>query len=97
MDYKSIAEKIIELKNADFILREKLLKSGKLSEGYDEEMKELHDKNAKILNDIIDTIGYPTIDKVGREARSSIFGNTTCNRTTRTNEKRCITTENRGK
>lgn len=73
MDYKSIAEKIIELKNADFILREKLLKSGKLSEGYDEEMKELHDKNAKILNDIIDTIGYPTIDKVGREASEAAY------------------------
>ena len=73
MDYKSIEEKIIELKNADFILREKLLKSGKLSEGYDEEMKELHDKNAKILNDIIDTIGYPTIDKVGREASEAAY------------------------
>lgn len=68
MVYKSIAEKIIELRNTDFALREKLAKSGELSEGYNEEMKELHNKNANILNDIIDAIGYPTFDKVGKEA-----------------------------
>lgn len=71
MDYKSIAEKIIELKNSDLTLRDKLLQSGQLSEGYNEEMKELHNKNAKILNDIIDKIGYPTIDKVGKEANEA--------------------------
>jgi len=73
MDYKSIAEKIIELKNADLTLREKLVQSGKLNEGYNEEMKELHNKNAKILNNIIDTIGYPTIDKVGKEASEATW------------------------
>jgi len=71
MDYKSIAEKIIDLKNADLALRDKLVQSGQLSEGYNKEMKELHNKNAKILNDIIDTIGYPTIDKVGKEANEA--------------------------
>lgn len=68
MDYKNIAEIIIDLKNADLALRGKLVNSGQLSEGYNDEMKELHNKNAKILNDVIDTIGYPTIDKVGKEA-----------------------------
>ena len=68
MDYEHIAKKIIDLKNADLALREKLVQSGQLSEGYNEKMKALHNKNAKILNDIIDTIGYPTIDKVGNEA-----------------------------
>jgi len=73
MDYKSIAEKIIDLKNADLALRNKLVQSGQLSEGYNEEMKELHNRNAKILSDIIDTIGYPTIDKVGKEANEAAW------------------------
>lgn len=73
MDYKSIAEKIIELKNADLALRDKLVQNGELSKGYNEEMKELHNKNAKTLNDIIDTIGYPTIDKVGEAANEAAW------------------------
>jgi len=73
MDNKSIAEKIIELKNADLTLRDKFVQSGKLSEGYNEQMKELHNENAKILNDIIDAFGYPTIDKVGKEANEAAW------------------------
>lgn len=73
MDYKSIAENIIDLKNADFSFREKLVQSGQLSSGYGEEMKNLHNRNAKILSDIIDTIGYPTIDKVGKEANEAAW------------------------
>lgn len=73
MDYKSIAAKIIKLKDADLTLREKLVQRGQLSEGYDKEMNELHNKNAKVLNDIIDAIGYPTIDKVGKEANEATW------------------------
>jgi hypothetical protein len=73
MDYKSIAAKIIELKNSDLALRDKLIQSGKLSEGYNEEMKDLHNINAKTLNEIIDTIGYPTTDKVGKEASEAAW------------------------
>ena len=51
MDYKRIAENIIDLKNADLALREKLIQSRQLSKGYNEEMKELHNRNAKILSD----------------------------------------------
>lgn len=73
MDYKSIAEKIINLKDADLALRDKLVQNGQLGEGYNEEMKALHNRNAKILNDIINTIGYPTIDKVGKEANEATW------------------------
>ena len=73
MDYKSIAKKIIDLKNADLALREKLVQNGQLGEGYNEEMKELHDCNARALNDIIEVIGYPTIDKVGHEANEAAW------------------------
>jgi hypothetical protein len=73
MDFKSIAENIIDLKNADLALRDKLIQSGQLSNGYNKEMKELHNRNAKILNEIIDTIGYPTTDKVGKEASEAAW------------------------
>lgn len=73
MVYKSIAEKIVDLKNADLALREKLIQSRQLSNGYNKEMKELHNRNAKILSDIIDIIGYPTIDKVGKEANEATW------------------------
>ncbi len=73
MDYKSIAENIIVMKNADLELRNKLIQSGQLGNGYNEEMKELHNKNAKILSKIIDKIGYPTIDKVGKEANEATW------------------------
>ena len=73
MDYKSISEKIVDMKNADLALRDKLVQNGQLGEGYNEEMKELHNKNAKTLNEIIDIIGYPTIDKVGTEANEATW------------------------
>ncbi|QEH41281.1 DUF6624 domain-containing protein [Chitinophaga sp. XS-30] len=73
MDYKSIAESIISLKNADLELRDKLIQNGQLSEGYNEEMAQLHNRNAEILNDIIDSIGYPTTDKVGKEASEAAW------------------------
>mgnify|MGYP000884892880 CR=1 FL=1 len=73
MKYKEIAEIIVGLKNADVELRDKLIQSGQLSDGYNEEMKELHNRNAKIINEIIDTIGYPTTDKVGKEASEAAW------------------------
>lgn len=73
MNHKGIAEIIVKLKNADLALRSKLVKSGQLSEGYNEEMAKLHKQNTKILNDIIDQIGYPTIDKVGKEGSEATW------------------------
>ncbi len=68
MKYKAIAKKIIELKNADLKLRDKLIQNRRLGEGYNKEMEILHLRNAELLNEIIDNIGYPTIDNVGKEA-----------------------------
>lgn len=73
MDYKIIAEKIINLRNTDLEMRDRLIQKGQLGEGYNEEMEELHRTNAKRLNDIINTIGYPTIDKVGKEASEAAW------------------------
>ncbi len=73
MEHKDIAEIIIRLKNADLELRDRLILSGQLGEGYNEEMAKLHNKNAVILNNIIDKIGYPTIDKVGKQASEAAW------------------------
>lgn len=73
MKYNTIAEKIIELSNNDLALRSELAKKGKLNEGYNEEMEELHNRNAEILNRIIEKIGYPTIDKVGKQANEATW------------------------
>lgn len=73
MSYKEIANQIISLKNADLELRQELTKSGKLGLGYNEDMAALHNQNATILNDIIDKIGYPTMDKVGEEASEAAW------------------------
>lgn len=73
MDYKKVAKIIIGLKKADFELRDKLILNGQLGKGYHEEMANLHNKNAKMLNEIIDKIGYPTISKVGKEASEATW------------------------
>lgn len=73
MKYEKIAKKIIGLKNADLILRDKLIQSGQLSDGYNKEMERLHNRNAEILNDVIGEIGYPTIDKVGKDASEATW------------------------
>lgn len=73
MEYTKFAKEIIELQNADLALRDELIRSGRLFNGYDPEMEALHNKHAEILNDIIDKIGYPTVDKVGKEANEAAW------------------------
>jgi hypothetical protein len=73
MNYEEIAEKIIGLKNTDLEFREELIQSRRPGEGYNEEMANLPSRNAKTLDEIIDTIGYPTVDKVGKEASEAAW------------------------
>ena len=68
MNHKDIPEIIIKLQNADFELREKLILEGKLGEGYNREMQDFHNQNAEVLNEIIDIIGFPTVEKVGNQS-----------------------------
>lgn len=73
MNLKITAERIIHLKNADQELRNRLIQNGQLGDGYHTEMEALHNKHAEIINEIIDAIGYPTIDKVGKEASEAAW------------------------
>ena len=65
MNHEHIPDIITGLNNADEELREKLISEHQLGEGYHPEMQDLHNKNAEILDEIIDTIGFPTVEKVG--------------------------------
>ena len=73
MNYKSFADQIIEMKNSDLAFRNKLIKSGELSNGYNAEMEQMHNDNSVKLDEIINTIGYPTTDKVGKEANEAAW------------------------
>jgi len=73
MDFNEIGKKIIELRNSDLNLRNKLIQNGQLGDGYNKEMENLHNRNAETLDDLINMIGYPTIDKVGKEASEAAW------------------------
>lgn len=73
MDIKNIAQEIIRFKNADLELRNQLLRNGELGAGYNQEMQNLHHKNAEQLDEIMGHIGYPTIEKVGKEAAEAAW------------------------
>lgn len=73
MKYQKIADQIIDLKNQDLALRDSLIEKRQLEQGYHKAMEELHNSNAKILNEIIDEIGYPTIEKVGPDAHDAAW------------------------
>jgi hypothetical protein len=73
MNYKNFANQIVMMKNADLAFRDKLVKSGELSNGYNAEMEQIHIENSEKLEGIINQIGYPTIDKVGKEANEAAW------------------------
>ncbi|MEO0060292.1 MAG: hypothetical protein RLZZ312_1939 [Bacteroidota bacterium] len=66
MKNQQLAKKLITLHEANFVLRQKLIDAKTLSDGYHPEMATLHNQNAVALQEIIDQIGFPTVDKVGK-------------------------------
>jgi len=68
-----IAKELIEMAQHDLQVRDKLIKEGKLSVGYNPEMESVHKKNAARLNEIINVIGYPTRLIVGEEASNAAW------------------------
>ncbi|MDR2284793.1 MAG: GNAT family N-acetyltransferase [Sphingobacterium sp.] len=64
----SFAHELIRMADEDLFARERLMAEGKLSGGYHPEMEAVHRTNAARLRQIIKTIGYPSISKVGAKA-----------------------------
>ena len=73
MNFEKYTDIILKLKEDDLILRAQLLEKNELNGGYNRIMEEMHNRNAGILNDIMDEIGYPTIDKVGTAASDAAW------------------------
>jgi len=73
MSIKELSNKIVALRNADLELRNQLIQSGELFDGYHPEMEALHIKNAEVLEEIIQDIGFPTTEKVGEEASKAAW------------------------
>ena len=73
MDLEKISQTILRLKEKDDKLRAKLMENKTLSNGYNREMKAIHNSNAKRLNRIIDVIGFPTSEKIGEEASNAAW------------------------
>lgn len=69
----NIANELIEMMHNDQCVREKLLKEGKLSAGYNPDMERVHRKNASRIEKIIAAIGFPTQSKVGIEASDAAW------------------------
>lgn len=68
-----LANQLLQLANNDLLVREKLLAKGKLFGGYHPEMEAVHKTNAKGLREIIASIGYPGISKVGEKASEAAW------------------------
>ena len=68
-----IAIELIKMAQHDLSVREELLKEGKLSLGYNPDMECVHKKNAARLEEIINSIGYPTKSRVGEEASDAAW------------------------
>lgn len=73
MQYPSLAKQIIDLKNQDLAMRDELIRQGQLGNGYHEDMEAMHRQNAEILNGIMDTIGFPTLAKVGKAGNEAAW------------------------
>ena len=73
MTLASAAKRIIELKDRDLELRQRLMENGTLSNGYHEIMEALHNDNARELEAIMEAIGYPSVPKVGKQANQATW------------------------
>ena len=73
MQYPDIADRLIALARADHKMRQHLIDTGQLSDGYHTEMRNVHLRNADALGRILTDVGYPTPAKVGDEASAAAW------------------------
>lgn len=73
MLYPDIAHELIERQRHDLDVRQRLITEGKLTQGYNAEMEEVHLDNARRLQAIIGQIGWPAQEQVGEEASQAAW------------------------
>jgi hypothetical protein len=62
-----LLDELIAMKQRDADTRSRLVREGRLYDGYAEEMQQVHRENAHRLNELISQHGWPTISLVGLE------------------------------
>ncbi len=73
MIFPELAKEIIALRDADEQLRQQIVNAGELGPLYHPDMEALHIKNAERLQEIIDEIGFPSSEKVGKDASDAAW------------------------
>mgnify|MGYP006274094619 FL=1 len=73
LTHPEISQRILALKQKDDGVRNKLIRAGTLADGYHEEMQAIHNSNTGEIDTIMESIGYPTANKVGREASDAAW------------------------
>ena len=62
-----LLDELIAMKQRDDDTRSRLVREGRLHDGYAEEMQQVHRENAHRLNSLIEQQGWPTVSQVGLE------------------------------
>lgn len=71
--YTELAKELCQMKEKDLQLREKLLEEGILFETYHSEMEKIHIENGLRLTNIIEEIGWPNENKVGKDGADAAW------------------------
>ena len=62
-----LAAELLALKGRDDEMRSRLVREGRLYDGYAEEMQQVHRENAQRLNELVEQHGWPGVSLVGLE------------------------------
>ena len=73
MDRASLGQELIRRRDHDLAVRQRLLEEGTLSEGYNEEMRAVHEDNAAALERYLDAYGFPTVAVAGQAVQAAAW------------------------
>lgn len=68
-----LSQELIQMAGEDLMLRKSFATDGSVFNGYHPQMKALHDRNAKRLNEIVEQHGWPGKSVVGEEASQAAW------------------------
>lgn len=73
IDHPDFARQLIAMQAADLAMRDRLIARGELGGGYHPQMEALHGEHALAMQRMMDSIGYPSASKVGKEANEAAW------------------------
>ena len=71
--HRKLADRLIALAARDLETRERLARDGSLFDGYHPEMQAVHEANARELETIVATVGWPTVPIAGEEGAEAAW------------------------